>query len=502
MQESFDAELSPASFKIKFAAEHPVLSASGELAAQKVVQARQIMRTFKDSSPEAAHIFGQVGSEEKEELSPFGDKEYQQLREMLLQLSPVTINNYQAWMNANAAAHVARELATRLGVNPNLVAGTALLQNVMRTITEGQFNRDFLVAKSIFIPKDKENTGLRSDLLRSLVSPTELSATALSNEKKIVALASLVGKIQFDQDGVPQRAMNFEEAIRAEVEKLGHDSISQLNLESYQVTALTGTKAYEKWLSEKKLTPDTPHTYERFIREIHSELIERGIQIDEIQMKAERDKRDSTPAVLMLDLGGLVQESPGILPMVPPLARIFGMEEAAFKQRWEALYGAHHRDFTTPESFIDDVRRNFLGETYTMSESTIRIIRDIYIQSLNPTVDPAMLKVIAAARERKVSVVAFTDTSPDHAELNIQHGVYERFDRVIRSDLIGGTKGSRRAFMVPVAMFDLAAQSFIFVDDNANNVANAEAVGMHGIIAPPLGQLDQILPEVDRLLQK
>ena len=109
------------------------------------------------------------------------------------------------------------------------------------------------------------------------------------------------------------------------------------------------------------------------------------------------------------------------------------------------------------------------------------------------SVDHAMLTLLAAlARDNRV--ILFSNTNREHWEhvTQLAHGALGRYDAYV-SHVIHDRKPNASAFQRVASHAGIRPQRALFVDDLAENVAAARALGFHGHIFTGRAALERFL---------
>ncbi|HEY1506438.1 MAG TPA: HAD-IA family hydrolase [Stellaceae bacterium] len=109
------------------------------------------------------------------------------------------------------------------------------------------------------------------------------------------------------------------------------------------------------------------------------------------------------------------------------------------------------------------------------------------------SVDPAMLELLAAlARDHRV--LLFSNTNREHWDYvtKLADGALGRYEAYLSHE-IGDMKPHASAFDLVSSRAGIAPQRTLFVDDLAENVAAARAVGFHGHIFKGRAEFEQFL---------
>ena len=94
---------------------------------------------------------------------------------------------------------------------------------------------------------------------------------------------------------------------------------------------------------------------------------------------------------------------------------------------------------------------------------------------------PQMLRAIRRLRERGLRVGALTNNWPRDENEPGQHRLRPHFDVVIESQAVGMRKPDPRIYLLTCERLGVAPEASVFIDDNAENVQSARALGMETV---------------------
>jgi len=112
--------------------------------------------------------------------------------------------------------------------------------------------------------------------------------------------------------------------------------------------------------------------------------------------------------------------------------------------------------------------------------STEHIWSDNYVRD-NPFID-GMLALVARLKANGYKVGLLSNIDQEHADLNRDRHIYDRFDVALLSDELHARKPDGEAFQDLAAALEVQPAELVFIDDLAENVAGAEQFGATGIL--------------------
>jgi putative hydrolase of the HAD superfamily len=188
-----------------------------------------------------------------------------------------------------------------------------------------------------------------------------------------------------------------------------------------------------------------------------------------------------SPRALVLDLGEvLVRSQPAAL--VERMARIAGVPLADFK----AAYWAHRHEYdlaSDPRGYWDDVLRDARSPLDGAARAAARaelgaVDAESWTQYREPVWELAARFKAAGGRTAMLS-----NCGPEVIDrVRAQRDVGRYFDAMVISWEERVAKPAPEIYRTALRRLGVAAGEALFVDDRAENVAGAEAVGMQGLV--------------------
>lgn len=115
-------------------------------------------------------------------------------------------------------------------------------------------------------------------------------------------------------------------------------------------------------------------------------------------------------------------------------------------------------------------------------KAAIALYRDKWREMLTDEV-PGMREVINKLKDNGYEIYGLTNWSMEtFPEAREHFGILQMIDRYVVSGAEGLVKPDHRLFRVLLDRYRLKAEECTFIDDNADNVAAAKALGMTGIV--------------------
>lgn len=132
------------------------------------------------------------------------------------------------------------------------------------------------------------------------------------------------------------------------------------------------------------------------------------------------------------------------------------------------------------ESFDGCIREK--QAQYPEYERAIKLYRSKWREMLTDEV-PGMREVILELRSKNYEIFGLTNWSMEtFPEAREHFGILQMIDRYVVSGAEGLVKPDPRLFQVLLDRYGLKAEECIFVDDNPDNVAAAQGMGIKGIV--------------------
>lgn len=129
----------------------------------------------------------------------------------------------------------------------------------------------------------------------------------------------------------------------------------------------------------------------------------------------------------------------------------------------------------TPDRYWQDVA-GFLG----IPESSLAQLQYDYFR--DDRLDADLMALIGSLRKASYKVGLLSNDAPtlEH-KLRADLGIYDAFDSVTISGLIGVMKPDARAYGAALQALDMSGAETLFIDDNVANVDGARTIGMSSI---------------------
>ena len=175
------------------------------------------------------------------------------------------------------------------------------------------------------------------------------------------------------------------------------------------------------------------------------------------------------------DLGGvLIQNS--IHLFYERTMKKLGVTMAQLQPIFEEVEKPFERGEMSPEQFWQEVARR-LGKDYDPA------MLDLWVGNLKQQTPeiPHMLNLVDRLRANGYKLGLLSNTTAPHVAINKTRHIFERFDEALMSNEIGCRKPDQEAFEKLVAVLAVKPEEMIFIDDLPENVAGAEALGIHAI---------------------
>jgi epoxide hydrolase-like predicted phosphatase len=108
----------------------------------------------------------------------------------------------------------------------------------------------------------------------------------------------------------------------------------------------------------------------------------------------------------------------------------------------------------------------------------------LLVKALKATYRPneVMMAYAQELKRQGLKVAVLSNTNPVHAAYLREQRAYAGFDAVMLSHEMGVRKPAAEAFRRAAVTLGVAPDEAVLVDDSPENVAAAQAVGMHGVV--------------------
>ena len=137
-----------------------------------------------------------------------------------------------------------------------------------------------------------------------------------------------------------------------------------------------------------------------------------------------------------------------------------------------------------------------VAQTFNLDEPTLEALQTAFWSG--DRVDRALIDYIQQMRPAYKTAILSNAWSNGRRVIGIDYGLADTFDEMIISAEEGLAKPDVRIYQVAAARLGVAPHEAIFVDDFSENVAGAQAAGMHGV---HFRSRAQAIAEIEALLQ-
>ena len=167
--------------------------------------------------------------------------------------------------------------------------------------------------------------------------------------------------------------------------------------------------------------------------------------------------------------------------------------ESSLKEKIISMY----KDAIVGKSSIRDVAI-YLGHEKD-ADKIIAYYKKSYF--LNKILNKKMLEIIKRLK-KDYTLYAITDINKEHYEADQEGGLFDMFEKVFASHLIGKRKNDIAAFHEVLKKIDFKPEECLFIDNLENNVDNAKATGMKVICYPDFPNMGNFKKELDHVLKE
>ena len=190
--------------------------------------------------------------------------------------------------------------------------------------------------------------------------------------------------------------------------------------------------------------------------------------------------------VVIFDLGGVVFGI-SLQPVIQSWSESTGMhpQDLAARFRIDSYYERLEVGGISPAQYREHVC-DLLG-VHLSDEDFDRGWNSIYLDVL-PGIEPLLQELRQSSR-----LVVLTNTNEIHSrEWRARYAdILTYFEKIFASHEIGARKPDPEAFQIVLDYLDIDPQKVAFIDDNAENVRGAEALGIKGILATDTWQNEE-----------
>lgn len=390
---------------------------------------------------------------------------------------PITPQNYRLIDHLMLTGNTAREIAFRMGMNPDELEVLGNLHDDGKRATF-LWNRNELAADIVHC----SYIGIRKELLNKIPSvreevdfvkalgrvPTRSDVQSylnqMSKEKRILTIADILSKrIVADWSIQP-----FSDVMQYHYESRGAVLQKVLDQERDEDAGL------KSFPSERILTSDYIDFAGMLYEELYQWLMEE--QIDPVFLQKEIQRREllSPVRAVLFDLGKVVIKIPDDT-VVSTIKKSYGMKEEDFSDIWLSLLTELQKG-TINENEMWDRLATRLGRN--PNRSMTGVMNEGW--STVPYQD--VLEIIRQLRKNgKINIGAFSDTNHSHIKKIMEELPLGLFDRVIASPDIHVTKADVIAHRIAALNFWLPPQACLLIDDKEVNIQKAQEAGLKAV---------------------
>lgn len=156
----------------------------------------------------------------------------------------------------------------------------------------------------------------------------------------------------------------------------------------------------------------------------------------------------------------------------PAISRKLGISLEAFNKFYAEPSDRMMIGALTPEGFWDEYAR-FSGSPVT---------EDLLKTCFNPVENKDMTDLLHSLRSRGARVVCGTNTYASHYSYMEKSGVFDHFDAIYASHLMGIAKPDVEFYQSILQSEKVQAEDAFFTDDLEVNVTAAKSIGIHAVL--------------------
>ncbi len=135
-----------------------------------------------------------------------------------------------------------------------------------------------------------------------------------------------------------------------------------------------------------------------------------------------------------------------------------------------------------------------VGQKLTLSdEETVKLAADFYAGDV---IVQDVIEAIRTLRKDGHTVALLSNNSPDLAAIMADLGIADLFNPLIVSAEMGIMKPDAAAYEAALKQLEQPADEVVFIDDNADNITGAQALGIHAVQYTPGMNLSTALADL------
>lgn len=194
---------------------------------------------------------------------------------------------------------------------------------------------------------------------------------------------------------------------------------------------------------------------------------------------------------IIFDVGGVLMSWPkdAVYADLKNELELDETEFALFWRKYLPLYG--ERKITEPELW-EKARKDFGIRRVSPKENLLgrefAAATEVYV---------TVLEKAGELKKRKFKIAILSNTNDVHSEIMRQKKIFEPFEHVFLSQVIGIRKPSPKIYMHALSELNSKPDETVFIDDTLENVEAAKKLGMHTILAR---SPEQIIKDIEKLI--
>jgi glucose-1-phosphatase len=180
---------------------------------------------------------------------------------------------------------------------------------------------------------------------------------------------------------------------------------------------------------------------------------------------------------IIFDVGGVLMSWPRD-EVYGDIKKELDLDDAKFKIFWETYLYPLGTGEISEEDLWQRAHEDFGVRQVTIAEDLLSRkfakATEVYAQ---------VLERVGELKNRNFKVAILSNTNQPHSRIMRQKGIFDNFDHIYLSHLIGIRKPELAVFEHVLKQLDSKAEETLFIDDTPENVEGAKKAGMHTILA-------------------
>lgn len=192
----------------------------------------------------------------------------------------------------------------------------------------------------------------------------------------------------------------------------------------------------------------------------------------------------------IFDMGGVLIKSPRTA-VGDHLQNELSIDQETVNEIWRDLIPLLGSGKIDEKEFWQRISKKYRTRPVSLDEN---LLGKTFIETLENNEE--LLEYIKSMGQKGIKLAVLSNTIEPHAKPVRESGIFEPFDYVFLSHEVGLRKPDPAIYEHAIEIMGINPARAVYVDDDAENVEAAKALGMHGIVAT---EPRQVIDELEAL---